>query len=277
MTRKILSAALAASLAVLVGCGRTDTGNDRPARAKKDDHHRDKPGAHGGRLIVIGDHDYHAEVVAEKDGTLRLFTLARDEKQVQDVDRQELTVYFKAEGETAATAVKLAPAPQPGDAAGKTSQFVGTLPRELRGRALTGIVPSLAVADKRFTFDFRLGSGGHEAAMPASLGEAEARDLYLTPAGKYGEADIAANGRQTAQQKYQNFRARHDLKPKPGDKICPVTFTKANPACTWVIGGQTYEFCCPPCIDEYVSLARDQPDELRPPEHFVKKGKVERQ
>jgi TIGR03009 family protein len=36
-----------------------------------------------------------------------------------------------------------------------------------------------------------------------------------------------------------------------------------------VIGGKTYEFCCPPCIDEFVILAKEDPDRLLPPEAYV--------
>jgi hypothetical protein len=63
------------------------------------------------------------------------------------------------------------------------------------------------------------------------------------------------------------------MKPKPGDKICPVTMTKANPACTWIIAGKEYEFCCPPCVDEFVSWAKDPElaKDILPPEEYVKK------
>ena len=57
--------------------------------------------------------------------------------------------------------------------------------------------------------------------------------------------------------------------PKPGDKICPITDTKANPKCTWIVGGKTYQFCCPPCIDEFVRLAKENPDKVKDPEEYV--------
>jgi YHS domain-containing protein len=257
--------------ALALGCSQTQ---DRAAKVepKKDDHHLDKPGLHGGTVVVIGNHDYHAEIIAVKGGTLRILMLGKDEKQIQEVDRQKLTAYLKAESDLEATPLILEADPQPGDADGKTSQFVGKLPAPLQGTALTGTVANITIAGKRFPFDFRLGGSGHDGAMPTSLDDEEARKLYLSPAGRYTEADIAANGRQTAPQKYKGFRAKHDMKPKPGEKICPVTFTKANAACTWIVDGKTYEFCCPPCIDEFVALAKEQPDEIRPPEHFVKKG-----
>ena len=89
--------------------------------------------------------------------------------------------------------------------------------------------------------------------------------LYLTPGGKYTEADIEANGSVTVSQKFKTFKSAHDMHPKPGDKICPITLTKANPKCTWVIGGKEYEFCCPPCVDEFVRMAKQEPEKIDEP------------
>jgi YHS domain-containing protein len=65
--------------------------------------------------------------------------------------------------------------------------------------------------------------------------------------------------------------AAHDLKPKQGDKICPITLTKANPKFTWVVGGKEYAFCCPPCVDEFVKAAKEHPDEIKEPRDYVRK------
>jgi len=96
------------------------------------------------------------------------------------------------------------------------------------------------------------------------------RELYLTPAGKYTETDILANDSSTRSQQFKDFIASHDLHPKVGDTICPITLTKANPKCTWIIGGKSYQFCCPPCIDEFLLLAKEQPEKIREPEEYVK-------
>jgi hypothetical protein len=108
----------------------------------------------------------------------------------------------------------------------------------------------------------------HTAAPAANSKE---RDLYLTPGGAYTEADVRANGSQLPAQKFKGVRVSHDLKPNPGDRICPITLTKANPGYTWVIGGKEYQFCCPPCVEEYVTLAKKDPTAIKPPETFVKK------
>lgn len=113
-------------------------------------------------------------------------------------------------------------------------------------------------------------AGGHDD-MPAGVDADEERALYLTPGGIYTEADIKANGSVTASEKFKGKMAKHDMKPKAGDKICPITMTKANPKFTWVIGGKAYEFCCPPCIDEYVLLAKTSPKEVLDPSEYIKK------
>jgi hypothetical protein len=108
--------------------------------------------------------------------------------------------------------------------------------------------------------------------MPAKVADEEERKLYLTPGGIYTQADIEANGNMTVSQKFASFQAAHDLNPKVGDKICPVTLTKANPKCSWIVGGKTYEFCCPPCVDEFVKLAKSKPEDVKEPEHYVKRN-----
>jgi hypothetical protein len=92
----------------------------------------------------------------------------------------------------------------------------------------------------------------------------------LTPGGLYTESDIQANGRTTASEKFSKFQAKHDFQPRQGDALCPVTRTKANPTCTWIIGGKKYAFCCPPCIDEFLELAKQAPEAIKSPEEYKK-------
>jgi hypothetical protein len=108
-----------------------------------------------------------------------------------------------------------------------------------------------------------------QASMPAPVADAEESDLFRTPLGKYSSADIVANGPLLPSQKYRGFRAQHDFNPQPGDRLCPVTRTKANPSCTWIVGGESYEFCCPPCIAEFVRSAKEAPTRLSPAEDYV--------
>ena len=112
------------------------------------------------------------------------------------------------------------------------------------------------------------------AVMPAQLDDATAQNLYLSPGGKYTERDIAANGGVTAAERYRGFRAVHDLNPRPGDAMCPITQTKADPRCTWIVNGNTYQFCCPPCIDEFVQLAKDQPEKIKEADAYFRVGRL---
>ena len=106
-----------------------------------------------------------------------------------------------------------------------------------------------------------------DAAAPAE----EAKKLYLEPGGVYTAADIQANGNMTAAQKFKGIRANHNTHPRPGDKVCPITYTKANPQFRWVVNGQSYEFCCPPCVDEFVTRAKENPQSIEAPEQYVQK------
>lgn len=107
--------------------------------------------------------------------------------------------------------------------------------------------------------------------MPSSRTKNDERVLFQQPGGKYTFADIATNGQTLPSQKYRSFRAIHDFLPRSGDRLCPITRTKANRGCTWIVNGETYEFCCPPCISEFVQLAKDEPNSIRPAIEYVKR------
>lgn len=111
-------------------------------------------------------------------------------------------------------------------------------------------------------------------ALPAS-GEkpmsAADKALFLTPGGIYTKADIEANGNASAYRKYASVATSHDAQVKKGDLVCPISETKPNPQLTWVIGGKTYQFCCPPCIAEFVKKAKTNPATIKSPEEYVKR------
>jgi YHS domain-containing protein len=283
MFRRLFFLALPlAAVALYVGCneyhsdqpqavGLPEAPAAKPVEAKAEGEHPHKPGAHGGRIVEIGFDNYHAEAVFERGGVVRLYTLGKDESRVQDVERQELTAYVK-EGDGEAVPVAFKPVPQPGDADGTTSQFVGQLPPELAGKAVEVTVPSIRIAGERFRFGFSNARAEEQAEpMPAKVVDSEEQQLYLTPGGRYTEADIKANGSRTAAEAFQGIKPTHDAHPQPGDKICPISKTKANAKFTWVVGGKSYEFCCPPCVDEFVKKAKEQPAEVRDPAEYVQK------
>ncbi|MBL8818444.1 MAG: hypothetical protein JNL58_20625 [Planctomyces sp.] len=232
--------------------------------------HPHKPGSHGGIIIPIGSDSYHAEAVIETNGSLRLLMLGKDETRIQEVDVQPVKAYVKVVGDPSTTPIDLVAVPQDGDSADKTSQFVGELPEAFRGKQLDVTIPNLRIAGERFRVGFTTVTEDHSSEMPGSLPVDDERQLYLTAGGKYSEADIKANGSVTASQKFKGIKSMHDAKPKPGDRICPISMTKANPDFTWIIDGKPYQFCCPPCVDEFVKMAKERPEELQDPDTFIK-------
>lgn len=253
-----------ALLLLVAGCNRGG-GTEAPPTAEPD--HAHGTGAHDGTIVAIGRGHYHIEAVFP-DGGIELFVLGQDETRVQEVPVQSLAAFVKAADRMQADTIALVARPQPGDSPGHTSRFAGKLPDHCaRGEVLV-TVPRLEIGGERFRFTVTRSA---PVSMPTKVLDTEERRLYLTPGGKYTATDIAANGNQTASEKFKGFSAAHEHQTKPGDRLCPVTRTKANPACAWIVGGQRYEFCCPPCVDEFVKLAKEKPDQIKPPTEYVKK------
>ncbi len=281
--RYLLAVAVAVALVFTVGCGEPNGGSpvasgvNTQARGvpaitpATPEEHAHKASVHGGIVVPIGRDNYHAEAVFEKDGVLRLYTLGNDEAKVIEVEAQPLSAYVKPDGGTEATSFVFKPEPQPGDAPGRTSQFLGKLPRDLWGKKVEVTIPTIRIGEERFRLGFKSAEDAHAETMPSELGDEDERKLYLSPGGLYTEADITANGGMTASEKFRGRKPAHDLKPTAGDKICPITLTKANPQFSWTIGGKVYEFCCPPCVDEFVKLAKEKPQEVKDPETYRKK------
>ncbi len=230
--------------------------------------HRHDAGDHGGIIIAVGHDHHHVEALFTSEGEFKLFTLGQDQTRVVSVPTQTVTAYVRTPQTVEAIAVELKPTPQPGDPQGQTSAFSGELPLEFVGAQLMVVVPSITIGKERYRFGFAT-RDQHPAQMPAKVTDKAERELYLQAGGKYTDADIGANGGQTASEKYRGFRSAHDLHPQPGDTVCPITGTKANPKCAWIVGGQQYTFCCPPCIDEFVKLAKERPDEVLEPTRYV--------
>jgi len=273
----------------IIGCN-TDSANNKPGDSSQtntsntdgntetlppvsDDEHAHTDGAHGGLIVSLGRDSYHIEAVVDSEGSIRLYTLGKDETRVIEVESQTLHGFVKADGETDSQSLAFEPQPQEGDSEGKTSLFVGKLPKEFVGRKLDVTIPNIRIAGERFRLGFATGDDSHETgeAMPEKIADTEENELYLTPGGRYTAADVAANGKMTASQKFKGIKSTHDMKPKVGDRLCPITETKANPNFTWIIDGKPYEFCCPPCVDEFLKMAKSTDEPLPAPETFIKK------
>jgi len=248
------------------------TGAVPQGEAHDEKDHAHEPGAHGGIMVSLGRDSYHVEAVVDSAGFLRLYTLGKDETRVIDIPAKTLQGFVKADGAIDSQPIVFEPEPQPGDAEGRTSSFVAKWDSDLQGKAVEVTIPNLAIDGERFRLAFSTAAAAHhsDSAMPAKVDDEEEDTLYLEPGGQYTAADIEANGKQTASQKFKGIASAHDMNPKEGDRICPITETKANPKFVWIVGGKEYLFCCPPCVDEFVRTAKESTEPLPAPESFVK-------
>src|SRR5262249_52602292 len=93
MKRKWIFAAVgfvALALAVIAGCSKpggqdAESKDNKTAKDKSDGEHAHKPGQHAGTIVEIGRDNYHAEAVFAENGLVRLYVLAKDEAQIQEV------------------------------------------------------------------------------------------------------------------------------------------------------------------------------------------------
>ncbi|MBI2806259.1 MAG: TlpA family protein disulfide reductase [Planctomycetes bacterium] len=129
---------------------------------KKGDGHAHKPAAHGGKVVSVGTDSYHAEVVFEKDGHLKFYTLGKDESKSISVETQTVKAHAKAEGGDKSHEMELKPEPQKDDAKGKTSLFVGKLPAEVIGKKVTVTIVGLKMEGETFRVEFSSEGGDHK-------------------------------------------------------------------------------------------------------------------
>jgi hypothetical protein len=217
----------------------------------------------------------HIEAQTTRSGGLTLIVSGIKDKDLLPIETDPpLELQALTQGEDPVP-VTMAPKPYPGEPRGTSSRFVGQIPNFQPGQ--TGLTLTLAFQGHNYRIQWPglalmpgAGAASEDAAMPEALGSAEAQKLFLTPGGLYTQADIDANGKTTATAKYGSTMASHNAHPKPGDSLCPISETVANPKFTWVIGGEKYTFCCPPCIEEFVRKAKENPDAIKPPGAYVK-------
>ncbi len=237
---------------------------DEPETHAKKQHEHDKG--------IVALDNYHAKLVVEEGGILRLFILDKDEKKAAQIERQEIPISVRAEGDPASVRVTLTPDPE--ENGEKVSAFTGALPEELQNKPLR-VTARLKINGVPYVPEFAsLGHGDRRhAAMPAvpTAGSKKERDLFLTAGGIYTEGDIQANGKTVPREKFKGIDWPHDDITQVGEKICPVTDNKADPRCTWVVGGEIYEFCCHPCLTKFVTWAKSEADKTRikSPDHYV--------
>src|SRR5262245_46298300 len=261
---------LALSIAVATGCrndrASTPKGNDKPAAKQADEQasHGHDEGPHGGPLAEWGDGEYHAEFTVNHDTREAIvYILGADAKQPAPINADKLTLSIKQP----LRQVELKPLPHANDPKGLSSRFAARHDVLAAEKQFSGSISGV-VNGKPYIGDFQ--EKPHEGGHGPSAADPKETALFLTPGGAYTQADIKANGNVVPSVKYKGFRSAHDFKPKKGDRICPITLTKANDKLTWIVNGKTYEFCCPPCLEEFVQMAKERPGELKNPEDYVK-------
>jgi len=232
-------------------------------------------------LVDVGNGRHHLQLVRNGRRELLLFLSGADPSIPAETAAESIIAYISGAPDSESVQIQFEPSPTAGDSPGQTSQWIAQLPDTFVQPSLHLIAPTLVVDRERYRVTVHLaagsapnhstnaGSHAEDAAMPEKVKMDAEMELYLTPGGAYTEADIAANGHITASQKFVGFRADHDTSPKSGDRICPITDTKANPECAWIIGGQEYLFCCPPCVDEFVAKAKADPGSVKPPSAYI--------
>lgn len=237
-----------------------------------EEEHAHEAAARGGVVVQVGagEEHRHVEVLFERGGVLKLYTLAEDGERVLEVESQRVLAYVRPEGRPEATSVVFRPLPQADDPEGRTSRFIARLTKDLWDKKLAVTVPAMAFSGARVRFSFTL-CAGNPGGSSAHEFRAEEEKLHLSPGGRYTAADIKANGSVIASEKYEGAAFTHELTAKPGDRLCPVTLARADRRFAWAVGGRSYFFCCPPCIDEFVQLAKERPAAIRSPEEYMKK------
>lgn len=238
--------------------------------------HQDKP-RHGGQIVSAGNN--HLEAVVGPSGSVTLYVMGITE--TLPFPLAQKTLWGKASVPGAEpTPVLLHAAPLAGEPKGQSSVFAGAFPPSLAGKLvhLTISVP-LSGQEQPAAFDLGPPGGASPAAAPvhdtaatrvvaAPITPAE-RSLFLKPGGAYTAADIAANGSITPDQKFQGLMANHHLHPKKGAYTCPITMTQASAKFPWIVGGQKYLFCCPPCVAEFVKQAKADPKSIKAPAAYI--------
>jgi len=123
------------TLSLLIGCGGSDDfqefnpGDIKPADPGAHDHHHhhgeDHKAPHGGTLVALGDHQYHAEIVWDETAkTITVYVLDGEAEKAVPISAGEISLATgtgdKAEKHT------FAAQPEEGDGEGKSSRFVST-------------------------------------------------------------------------------------------------------------------------------------------------------
>ncbi|MFO0809021.1 MAG: hypothetical protein U0746_10385 [Gemmataceae bacterium] len=217
--------------------------------------HGHAAGTHGGTLHTLdgGSLHLHAEVVVGPTGALQIYPLGETPADAMAFGGKTVLAEFRADDDPEPSAVVLHP---DSDAIGVPApRLVGKLPGERLGRQMRLDVAGLVIQGESYALHFGW-KGELPAAEVSRLVAEEQRDIYLRPAGRYTDDDIAANGRATASEKFRGLKASHGRHDAKGDMLCPTARLPADRRFEWVVDGRRLHFCCPQCIDEFVAAAK---------------------
>lgn len=234
--------------------------------------HEHEIGPHGGIIVAINEDEphYHAEFVVENDGRIRLYLSGEKPEQIVQVKPHTLIARAKSAGEPEETSLLLRPAEIMTATPQNTSQFWGRMSPELMGKHLALEIKDLEIEDRKFAFVIKLPGASDPTGRSRVATDLE-RELVLKPRAGYTQADVDAAGGAIPSTKYKNLKPGHSMRAMRGDRLCPVSRIKADSRISWSVKGTTYQFCCSPCIVDFVSLAKDRPTEIVAPEDLVNK------
>lgn len=136
MRTAVLAATVACGTWVLGGCGSGDAYKpvDKGVKVAPAPEHSHDHGPHGGHVIELGKHEYHAELVFDgKSRTTTLYLTGPDLKTPAPTDAKEIEMHAELDGKE--VELIFAPQPESGDPQGQASKFVlaaDKLPAEIK-------------------------------------------------------------------------------------------------------------------------------------------------
>jgi hypothetical protein len=249
------------TFSALPGCNKPkdDVSKAKPKEKEKEKADDHGPGPHGGPMAEWGEEEYHAEFTvdhAAKKATVYILDGTHEKSPTvapEKITKVKVEIIGKPE-----EAVELQ------YDANKSSD---------KGIAFVGVHDMFA---KSAEMKLRI-SGIIDGKTPPFTGDVtyapKKVTLATTLGGIYTAKDIEANGNVTPMEKYKGRTFDHGEAPKVGDRICPHTKDKANAECVWIIQGQSYQFCCPPCIGQFLKLAHNEPTKVKDAKEYVLKAK----
>lgn len=122
--RLLLPFTLCLGTLVFVGCGDDKTPDEKTekttAKTEEENHVHPDKGPHGGGLIELGEEQYHAEMVIDKEsGKVTIYILDGHVEEAVPIDAKEVSISEQSKSYT------LQAMPAEGDPEGKSSVFVG--------------------------------------------------------------------------------------------------------------------------------------------------------